>query len=167
MQPSDPASALVALGAEVTIAGGRRKYTIPLEQLFQRPEKDSRQLTALKPGEIIVLITVPVPAAGCRGTYVKAMDRRAWAFALASVAAQLTFVGDTVKDARIVLGGVASYPWRAREAESFLRDKKLDEGAVETAAGLAVSGARPLRKNGYKIALAKGIVVEALNYLKN
>ena len=110
VQPSDPASALVALGAEVTIAGQRRKYTIPLEQLFQRPEKDSRQLTVLKPGEIIVLITVPVPAGGGRGTYVKAMDRRAWAFALASVAAQLTFVEDKVKDARIVLGGCSALP---------------------------------------------------------
>jgi xanthine dehydrogenase YagS FAD-binding subunit len=165
VQPSDPAIALVGLGAEVTIAGRRSKRTVPLGQLFQKPSGDSRQLTVLKPDEIIVSIRVPPPVSGSRSTYLKAMERKAWAFALASVAASVDFEGDTVKYARIVLGGVASTPWRTTAAELFLKGKKLDDNVIQEAAALAVQGAQPLRKNGYKIALVKGIVAQALSSL--
>ncbi len=63
VQPSDPAAALVALAADVTIAGPQSKQMMPLERFFQLPHLQSRQLTVLKPGEIILKITVPAP--GC------------------------------------------------------------------------------------------------------
>lgn len=166
VQPSDPATALVALGAEVTVAQGRVRRSMPIEQFFNRPSPGSRQFTVLEPGQIIISIHVPAPVGGGRGIYIKAMDRKAWAFALASVAASLTFERNVVQDARIVLGGVASIPWRATAAQTFLNGRKLDEETIRGAASLAVNGAKPLAKNNYKMALVKGIVSQALEALK-
>ena len=123
-------------------------------------------MTVLKPGEIILKIIVPAPDSHSRGIYLKAMDRKIWAFALASVAAQVTFDGDAVKDVRLVLGGVAAVPWRLPDAESFLKGKSLNDKSIRDTAELAVAGARPLAQNVYKIALVKGIVTEALYTIK-
>jgi xanthine dehydrogenase YagS FAD-binding subunit len=166
VQPSDPAVALVALAADVSIAGPQSKQTMPLERFFQLPGLQSRQLTVLKPGEIILKIIVPAPDPDSRGVFFKAMNRKIWAFALASIAAQVTFDGDIVKDVRLVLGGVAAIPWRVPDAESFLRGKSLNDKNIRDTSELAVAGAKPLAQNGYKIALVKGIVANALDTIK-
>jgi xanthine dehydrogenase YagS FAD-binding subunit len=114
---------------------------------------------------MITEVRMPVPPHASRGNYVKAMERKAWAFALASVAVRLDFDGDRVKEASIVLGGVANTPRRAVEAEAALKGKRLDSPGIARAAELAVSGAQPLAKNAYKIALTKGIITEALTSL--
>jgi xanthine dehydrogenase YagS FAD-binding subunit len=163
--PSDAAPALVALDAEITIVGKGIKRTMPLWQFFQKPVPDSRQFTILEPGEIITSVRVTVPASGSRSTYIKAMDRKIWAFALASVAACVTLDGGVVQDARVVLGGVASVPWRAAAVELSLKGQRLDGQAILKAAELAVEGIKPLHKNGYKVALIKGIVAQALDKL--
>ncbi len=96
----------------------------------------------------------------------KAMDRKAWAFALASVAAQIKLDGDTVREARLVLGGIAPIPWRVPGAEAALRGQRLDDVAIARSTELAIEGAQPLGHNGYKLPLIKGIITEALTALR-
>ncbi len=166
VHPSDPAPALIALYAEVQITGTRGERTLPLEKFFQSPRRDSRQLTVLRSGELVSEIRVPPPQRNNRGTYIKAMERQAWAFALVSLAAQITFSGNKVKDPQLILGGVAPLPWRLKQVEELLQGKPLDEPTISRAAELAVSGASPLSQNAYKIGLIKGLITVGLNELK-
>jgi xanthine dehydrogenase YagS FAD-binding subunit len=97
--PSDPAAALLALGA--TVRTDRRE--LPLGELYRLPSEDDRSTTTLAPDELIVELEVPRPDAS---VYLKAMDRRRWAFAIVGVAAAR--FGD---DVRFGLAGVAPIPW--------------------------------------------------------
>jgi xanthine dehydrogenase YagS FAD-binding subunit len=166
VQPSDPAIALVALNSKVRIRSKQGERIIPLDQFFQKPKNDSRQLNILKSNEFITGLTIPLLDEGSRGIYLKAMSRRVWSFALVSVAAQLSFKGHLVKDARLVLGGVSAVPWLVSEAASTLQNQKLDDNLIDDIANLSVKDAHPLSKNAYKIPLIKGLVKEALNSLR-
>jgi xanthine dehydrogenase YagS FAD-binding subunit len=90
------------------------------------------------------------------------MDRQAWSFALASVAARLTLEGDVVREARLVLGGVANTPWRARETEAALTGQAITSDLASQAATLAVQSAAPLALNGYKVRLARELTRRAI-----
>ena len=163
---SDPAPALIALDTKLRIIGTDGERTLLLEGLYRGPHSGARRLTVLEPDEFITEIDIPVPAKGSRGTYIKAMERRVWSFALASVAAQITFDGDIIQDARLVLGGVAPKPWRVKDIESVLLNARLDGKNIDRAVELAGEGAQPLRHNGYKVPLIKGILKEALLALR-
>ena len=107
--PSDPAAALVALGA--TLRTDRRELSVA--ELFRLPTEADRNVTALQPGELILELDVPTPEAS---TYLKAMDRRRWSFPLVGVAAA------RLPDAtRLALAGVAPIPW-ALDSEHALDD---------------------------------------------
>ena len=93
------------------------------------------------------------------------MERKAWSFALVSVAAILGFDGDTITEGRLVLGGVATIPWRAKEAESILRGRKFTEDLWREVAESALREARPLRDNQYKVPLAKALILQALTQI--
>ena len=97
--PSDPAAALLALGA--TIRTGRRE--LPLAELYRLPTDDDRRLTTLERGELILDLEAPAPDGS---VYLKAMDRQRWAFPLVGVAAA-RYGAET----RIALAGVAPIPW--------------------------------------------------------
>ncbi|MGH7769544.1 MAG: FAD binding domain-containing protein, partial [Candidatus Binatia bacterium] len=107
-------------------------------------------------------IQVPTPKTGSKGFYHKVRERQAWDHAIVSVATVIQSSGGTVREARVVLGGVAPVPWRAPKAEEFLRGKKMDEAAAQKAGEIALDGARPLKDNVYKIGLAKSLVERAL-----
>ena len=94
--------------------------------------------------------------------YLKIRDRQSYEFALASAAVALHLEGGLVKQARIALGGVATVPWRAREAEAALVGKPVDEGTAANAARVAFAGSAPRRHNAYKVALGQKTVVRAL-----
>jgi xanthine dehydrogenase YagS FAD-binding subunit len=163
VHPSDLAPALIALKACVKIAEARKEREIPLEELYTIPGQNHRQMTVLKPGELIREIQVSAPVKGSRGVYLKAMERKAWSFALVSLAAQLRLERDTIAEARLVLGGVAPIPWRAKEAEEVLRGQKISEELTSQAGEAAVAAARPLRDNGYKVQLVKGLFSKMLD----
>ena len=97
--PSDPAAALVALGA--TLRTDRRE--LPVAELYRLPTEDDRSTTTLAPGELILELDVPAPETS---VYLKAMDRRRWSFPIVGVAAAR--VADGV---RIALAGAAPIPW--------------------------------------------------------
>jgi xanthine dehydrogenase YagS FAD-binding subunit len=133
--PSDPAAALLALGA--TLRTDRRQ--LDLRDLYRLPTKDDRSLTALEPGELILELAVPSSEASL---YLKAMDRRKWAFPLVGVAAARRG-GAT----RIALAGVAPIPWLIEGSDA------LDE-------------ATPLPGNAYKVEIARALVRRALQTLE-
>jgi xanthine dehydrogenase YagS FAD-binding subunit len=162
VHPSDPAPALAALNAEVRIIGPEGSRTMPAGELHVRPASDPMRETWLEPGEFIVAIRIPAPAEGTKSAYRKVRARRSWDFALAGGAFVLTMDGDTVKDARVVFSGVATVPWRSEPVERAIVGKTLDESTILAAAEVAAEGAAPLRQNGYKVPLLKGLVREEL-----
>ncbi len=162
VHPSDLAPALISLDAQARIAGPSGDRTIPLEQFFVLPTVNVQRENVLQPDEILTEIVVPLPAPGTRSTYWKQMERDAWDFALVSVAAAIRQQDGKVEQARIVMGGVAPIPWRAREAEQALLGKPLDASSADQAAEKALASARPLRDNAYKVALAHAVLRGAL-----
>ena len=105
--PSDPAAALIALGAEVET--DRRRF--PVLDLFRLPTQEDRDVVALEPGELILAVDVPPPETS---TYLKAMDRQRFSFPLVGVAAAR--VGG---EPRLALSGVAPIPWRLASAQDL------------------------------------------------
>ena len=162
VSPSDLAPALIALDAEVTLRTARGARTIPLAALYVAPHGTVRREHALRAGELITEIRISEAALGRTGAFEKAMERRAWSFATVSVAVAARMKDGIARDVRIVLGGVAPLPWRARTAEELLEGRGLDEAACAAAADAALEGAVPLRDNGYKVPLARELVRRTL-----
>jgi xanthine dehydrogenase YagS FAD-binding subunit len=160
--PSDTAPGLMAYGAAVRIAGPKGLREVPAEKFFILPEKNVEKETVLEPNEIVTEILLPPSRMGWRGSYRKVRARRSWDFALAGVALALKFRGDVVDEARVVLSGAAPIPWRSREAEQSITGKRLDGETVARAAQVAVKDARPLKNNGYKVSLFRGMIEEEL-----
>ena len=159
--PGDFAQALMALDATVELFGPSGARSLPFAQLH-RPADTPDVETVLAPGELITGFVVPAGPWTRRSAYVKVRDRQSYAYALASAAVALDMAGDTVREARIGLGGVAYRPWRAREAEALLTGKPLTQANAEAAARAAYAGARPREHNRYKIELGQRTLVRAL-----
>jgi xanthine dehydrogenase YagS FAD-binding subunit len=167
VHPSDLAPVLVALGASVAVTGGEGTRTIALEKFFTLPSEGSiRRENVLKNDEIITETNVPATPFAAHSTYLKFKERDSLDFALSAVAAAVELNADkTVKQARIVLGGVAPIPWRVAQAESFIVGKRLDQATLAEAARLALDGAKPLAQNAYKVPLTQTLVRRALTKL--
>jgi xanthine dehydrogenase YagS FAD-binding subunit len=162
VHPSDVGPALVALQAQLMIAGPAGSKAVPVENFFVSPKKVVDKENILLPNEVVTDILLPSIAGKVKSFYRKVRARGSWDFALASVAALLRFENDNVRSARIVLGGVAPHPWRVSAAEKLLSGKKLDDALIASVADAAVAGAMPLRDNAYKVAMIKGAVEESL-----
>ena len=109
---------------------------------------------------------LPAHPFAARSSYLKALDRASYAFALFSVAAALDMdAGRMIKTARIALGGVAHKPWRALEAEEMLAGKAPGEATFAAAANAALAGAKGYRHNTFKIELARRTILRALTTL--
>jgi xanthine dehydrogenase YagS FAD-binding subunit len=116
----------------------------------------------LESGDLVTGVLLDAPPSGARGAYRKARERGSFDFALAGAAIVLSMADGKVKTARVVLSGVAPVPWRSAEAEQALVGKPLDAVTAEAAATAAVKTAVPLRENGYKVPLVRGILEETL-----
>jgi xanthine dehydrogenase YagS FAD-binding subunit len=165
VSPSDLVPALIAYDAEISLASSRGRRRTKLAELFVAPHGRERREHALRAGELITEVRVPEAALARRGTYLKAMDRKAWSFALVSVAAAARIERGRARDVRLVLGGVAPVPWRVAAAEKGLEGSALDDSACADAADRVLAGATPLRDNGYKVTLARELVRRALRSL--
>ena len=165
VSPSDLVPALIAYDAEIELASSLGRRRTKLADLFVTPHGRDRREHALRKGELIVAVRVSDAALERRGTFLKAMDRKAWSFALVSVAASARVRDGKAHDVRIVLGGVAPIPWRVPAAEKQLEGTKLDDNACLAAADAILAGAQPLRDNGYKVTLARELVRRALRSL--
>jgi xanthine dehydrogenase YagS FAD-binding subunit len=156
---------LVALQAQLTIAGPAGNKTVKAENFFVGPGKSIDKENGLLPGEIVTGIQIPPLTGKAKSVYRKVRTRGSWDFAQASAAVVLLLENDVIQAARIVLGGVAPIPWRADSAEKAAAGKKLDAVTIASIADAAVTGANPLSGNGYKVEMVKGAVVEALSSL--
>jgi xanthine dehydrogenase YagS FAD-binding subunit len=117
----------------------------------------------LDPGELITAVELAPPAQpATRQRYRKVRERRSFAFALVSVAVVLAFDGDTATDVRIALGGVAHAPWRASRAEAALNGGPITEERLIRAAEAELEQAEPLRDNGYKVELARNLIISTI-----
>ncbi len=158
--PSDMAVALAALDASVRVLGPDGERVVPMAELHRLPGDDPSRDTTLRHGELITAIDVP--ALGMPSRYRKVRDRASFAFALVSVAAAVQVTGGIVDDVRLALGGVAHRPWRATAAEEVLRGRPATEESFVAAADAELAAARPLRDNGFKVPLARNLVVRTL-----
>lgn len=165
VHPSDPATALVALDASVRLRGAAGERELRLADFFAPPTDERRTETVIRGDELIVSLHVPAGAPGARSTYLKAMNRKIWAFALVGVAVVVRLEEDRIAEARVVLGGVAPVPWRAESAERLLTGAEVSDDVIARAAETALDSAQPLAHNGYKVPLAKALVRRALEGL--
>jgi xanthine dehydrogenase YagS FAD-binding subunit len=159
-QPSDMAVAMVALDAVVQVLGPDGARSIPIGELHRLPGDDASRDTTLRHGELIT--AVDLPALGMPSRYRKVRDRASFAFALVSVAAALRVEAGVVAGVRLALGGVAHKPWRATAAEEALRGGPATEEAFAAATDAELTAATPLPDNGYKVPLARNVVVRTL-----
>ena len=153
---------VIALDATVTVASRSGVKAVPFASLHRLPGATANVETVLAPGDLITGFNVPAGPWTRRSLYLKIRDRQSYEFALASAAVALHMDGSEVREARIALGGVATIPWRCREAEDVLAGKILDETSAQAAARAAFADARPRTHNGFKVALGKATLVRAL-----
>lgn len=165
VHPSDAAPALMALGATVHVHGPRGGDEVLMDDFFTMPEMNIRRENILRPNEIVTEISIPKPEANSKGMFLKVRERESIDFALVSLAAQMTVVNGTCERVSLVLGGVAPIPWRAVEAEDYLRGRRITEARAESAAEAAVEDAAPMPHNGYKVEIAKNLVKQAVQAL--
>lgn len=162
VHPSDTAVALVALQAQIMIAGPAGSKPVRIADFFVGPDKSVTRENILAPNEIVTEIHLPPVSGKVRSSYRKIRARRAWDFALASVGVVLQYTNDSVSAARIVLGGVGPYPWRVEAAEKLLIGKKIDSALAAAAGQAAIKEASPLPENGYKMQIVQGAVEESI-----
>jgi xanthine dehydrogenase YagS FAD-binding subunit len=163
--PSDMCVALAALDARVHITSLHGERSIPFTDLHRLPGDHPEVETVLAQGELITAIELPALPFARRSTYRKVRDRASYAFALISIAAALELDGETVKDVRLALGGVAHKPWRARTLEEALKGQPASEASFVAAAEQELADAKPLSNNAFKIELAKRTIVAVLTQL--
>jgi xanthine dehydrogenase YagS FAD-binding subunit len=163
--PSDMCVALVILDATVRTQGPKGERAIPFADFHLPPGDTPDRETVLEHGELITAVELPAAPWAARSTYLKVRDRASYEFALASAAVALEVADGVVKTARIGLGGVATKPWRAVDAEKALVGQKPTATAFAAAGEAATKGAVPRQFNGFKVALARRVVARALEEL--
>ena len=164
--PGDWAVALLIFDAQVDVIGPDGARSIAIGDLHREPGDRPDVDTTLTPGELVVGIRIPKTELGRASTYRKIRDRESYAFALASAAVAVALDGDRVTEARIALGGVATRPWRAVDAERSLVGQDLDRDTAFEVGRSALSGAQPRPGNRFKIELAANTVADALMIAK-
>ena len=162
--PSDMAPALIALNARAIIATSNAERQVPLKDFFPGP--DDYTETVLKPGELLVEVRIPSESSKTHQLFLKHRVRHASDFALASVAIVAEMSGGIAQDIRIVMGGIAPFPYVADRTGEMINGKRLDPKLISRAVKASIEGARPLPQNGYKIDLAKALVKRALESIR-
>ncbi len=161
VNPSSLAPALIAYGATLRIHGAKGSREVAAEKFFVLPQSNDQREYDLKPGEIVTEIVLPSAGGAQSVTYeVRQKEALDWPLAAASVVLKIT--GGKVTSARVVLGHVAPTPWRATAAEEALTGKAINEDVAKAAGDAAVSGAKSLGRNAYKIQLARVAVKRAV-----
>jgi xanthine dehydrogenase YagS FAD-binding subunit len=160
--PGDWATALAAVDASFDTMSPRGARTISIHDLHVEPGRTPDVEHTLAADELIVRTRIPTQSAYRASTYQKIRDRASYAFALASAAVALDIQGDLVRDARIAIGGVATRPWRARDAEQSLIGRRLDERAARHAGELAYVNAHTTPQNAFRVPLGIAAVERAL-----
>lgn len=165
VHPSDMCVALAALDATVIIANAKSERKIAFTDFHRLPGNTPEKDNNLAKGEMIIAVEIPLNPFAKFSLYTKIRDRQSYAFALVSVAAAVELHNNTIKDIRLVLGGVAHKPWRLTTAENYLKGKPATNSHFEEAAKLAMKDAKAYGHNNFKLKLAPNTIVETLKSL--
>jgi xanthine dehydrogenase YagS FAD-binding subunit len=155
VHPSDTAPALIALNAEIITS----KRIINAQDFFQ---VDVLKTTVLDADEIVTEIHVPEPSNGARSAFLKIAIRKSIDFPIVNCAAVITRSAGKIRAARICLNAVSVKPYRASRAEETIIEKVIDETTAEAAGISAMSDAKPLEHNRYKVQIGKTLVKRAI-----
>jgi xanthine dehydrogenase YagS FAD-binding subunit len=161
--PSDMCVALAALEAQVHVQGRDGARVIEFADFHRLPGDHPERDNHLAEGELITAIELPAAGFAEHSHYLKIRDRASYAFALVSVAAALEFSGPVIREARLVLGGVAHKPWRNEAVEHWLVGKAASQETFSAAADALLQHADPLEHNAFKVTLARRAIVRALS----
>jgi len=161
--PSDMCVALAALDAVVHVTGPKGKRSINFAEFHRLPGDTPNIDTNLGADEIITGVELPAEGFPEHHSYLKVRDRTSYAFALVSVAAALEMEGETIKEARLALGGVAHKPWRDQQAEKLLSGQGPSREDFQQVAEALLRDAKGYGHNSFKIELAKVAIVRALS----
>ncbi|MEJ2637307.1 MAG: xanthine dehydrogenase family protein subunit M [Calditrichia bacterium] len=165
VHPSDPAVALLALDASVTVFSGKNSRSVPLKDFFVLPEQNVERENILKPGEIVTEIQVPDVSPDTKSKYIKFKERDVWDFAVVSVAAVIRKSGNRIEAGKVAFGGVAPKPWLEETVNRGLNGFSPSEENIKTLAGEALKDATPLEHNQYKLPLAHNLLKRILSEL--
>jgi xanthine dehydrogenase YagS FAD-binding subunit len=160
--PSDMCVALAGLEARVLATGSSGERSIAFADFHRLPGDTPHIDSNLGGDEIITAVELPPQGFAKNYSYLKIRDRLSYAFALVSIAVGLDMEGDTIRDARLVLGGIAHKPWRDREAEGELNGAQPTRDNFLRAANIVLRDARGFGHNDFKIELARRGIVRAL-----
>ena len=160
--PSDMCVAMAAIGATVTVNGPNGEREIDFLDFHLLPGDTPEKEHALEADELITHVTLDAPVKGNKSHYLKLRDRASYQFALASAGVIVATEGETIREARIAMGGVGTKPWRARKAEQALVGQPANEASFKKAAEIAFEGATPYEHNAFKIPLGQQAVVRSL-----
>jgi xanthine dehydrogenase YagS FAD-binding subunit len=161
VHPSSLAVPAIALDARFRIVGPTGEREVAAADYYQMPDKNLMGETVLGPAEVLTHVILPAPGQTRNATYeVRFKQSHDWPLAMASVA--ISMQGQNVRAARIVMGAVAPVPWRSTPAETALTGKRLTEQVAMEAADAAVSAAKPMSGNAYKVQIARTAVKRAI-----
>jgi xanthine dehydrogenase YagS FAD-binding subunit len=153
----------MAYKAEVHIINAEgKKKVVSMDDFFVRANDDTSTENILSSKEIITEITLPSPSPITKSYYIKHVARESYDWSLGDVAIVAEVDGKTIRSASIVLGAAAPTPYRAENAEKALVGKSISEENALNAAEIAMSRARPLSQNSYKIPLFHSLIKNAV-----
>ncbi len=161
VNPSSLAPGLIALDAKIKVFGPKGGREVPAGKFFAIPRTNQEREYVLRPNEIVTEIIVP-HAVGVRSATYEVRQKEALDWPLAAASVSLKMSGKKVTSARVVLGHVAPVPWPAPDADRYLAGKTVSEQVAKEAGEAAVSGAKALSQNSYKIQLARIAVKRAI-----
>ena len=162
VHPSSLAVPFVAYGATFRILGPNGEREVAAADYFTLPtNRNVRKENVLADEEILTHVILPAPGNVKTGHYeVRYKQSHDWPLAFTTVV--LTMSGNTISSARVVLGAVAPVPWRSKPAEAALAGKPLNAQTAAAAAEAAVSEAKPMSGNAYKVQIARTAVKRAI-----
>ncbi len=148
---SDVAPVMVALGAQYVLAGPGGERVVPAARFYHN---DGINYLTKQPDEILVAVRLPAPD-GWDAVYHKLRRRGSFDFPVLGVAAWVQWDGARVADARVVLGGVASWPQEVPDAAAALRGTALSPEAIAAAADAAYRPAKPMDNTDFDLSWRK------------
>src|SRR5438105_8666608 len=162
VHPSSLAVPFMAYGAKFRVVGPNGEREVPAADFFTMPTlQNVMKENILGDEELLTHVILPAPGNVKSGHYeVRYKASHDWPLAFTTVV--LTMNGTRINSARVVLGAVAPVPWRSKPAEAALAGKTLDEAVATAAAEAAVTEAKPMSGNEYKVQIAKTAVKRAI-----
>ncbi len=159
---SNLAVALTVLNAQAVVWRKGKEMKLTMAELYADAWNNPLAHNSLQPGDLILAVEIPAPAAGERSSYLQVAEKSDFDWALVSCAAAGSVAGGKFSGVRIALGGVAPVPFQVEEANALLEGKSCNEDSASAAADLLLAKATPFSRNGYKVPLARALVRRTL-----